>query len=62
MWSTVIATAVAASVCLSLVNVAAEMSRIRDARSVVDPALHQRAVPAQQIPGAEAQTVSGPGA
>jgi len=33
MWITLIATAIAASVCLSAVNLASEINKIRDARS-----------------------------
>jgi len=62
MWSTIIATAVAASVCLSLVKVATEMSRIRDSRSIVDFARHERVAPAQQAPSPETRKISGPGA
>lgn len=33
MWITLIATAIAASVCLSAVNLASEINKIRDARN-----------------------------
>jgi hypothetical protein len=60
MWSTVIATAVAAALGLSLVNVASQMSRIRDAKSLADSARH--AVFSLPTAGIEKHKASDPGA
>jgi hypothetical protein len=62
MWSTFIATVVAAAVGLSLLNVAFEMSRVRDAQTLAGStdggAPPQRA----SAPAIEAPQTSDPGA
>jgi hypothetical protein len=55
MWITFIATAIAASVCLSVVNLASEINKIRDVRS--SPPLENIA-PSNAPPSEQPQSVA----
>ena len=59
MWITLIATAVATAVCLSVVNLASEINRIRDAR--VSPSIEYNALskaPRLEQPQDKAESIS----
>ena len=59
MWITFVATAVAAAVCLSVVNLACEINRIRDLR--VSPSIEHNALsnmPRLEQPQDKAGTIS----
>ena len=61
MWVTFIATAVATAVCLSVVNLASEINRIRDAR--VSPSIEYNALsraPRVEQPQDKAESISRP--
>jgi hypothetical protein len=59
MWVTFIATAIAASTCLSMVNLASHLNRVRDAR--LSPVIESTAPSSAPLPDWSLGTITGDG-